>query len=1014
MGMGFANGPALSSGGFEKRRRAARTGAAKLMASALCATALAIGGFSTAPSMALAQQDRNDAPELQGAALGSNAAALELRAKAIEAHAGAYEDDGIIIVWRSGVNAQRQNPSGLAPQSLAPWSSGPVSAEVLSEHSGIEGGGAAVRVDVPAGMSVGQAVAAAEADIRVAHAQPIYRYRPLDAHDMVAYPYGVDAQDATLGRNAIAGTASPAAMPNDPALQNLENEQDTANQWWIPAVNAPAAWETVHGDDNDVAVAVLDTGVNFDHPDLKANLLTEYAYDAYLDQPLTESPASEEMAHGSHVAGIVAAEANNGVGIAGVSYNAKVLPICVFHLAYDEAYGYGKALCDDADLIRAYDYLLGDSDGDGKTVAEETHTRVVNMSLGGYIADDPSYEYDYAFEAKIEQAEAAGILTVAAGGNGDGYGNPRSDPSYPCDYESVMAVIALQDETTRTTWSDYSDAKDISAPGQNIYSTWYYGNAYHASDGTSMASPIVAGCAALLWAYDPSLSVADVKEALYSTADDLGAEGRDPLYGWGRVNIGAAVASLGTASVKAERPTMVRTTSQQFVASPIKGDDAPRTWKWSVSDASRARIDQKGVLTALAAGKVEVTVESADGATPPLVGHRSITISEIEIPGTVSASADPSENTIVVRWPKAEGAVTYHVLRATDEQGEFAPIGTCESADFADGEAIAFTDGDAQPATPYWYKVVPVGKLDGEDAVGLASVSNRGYYTDKLRLREAIVVSQELLASTTVSEGGSEISVRTFWTRAADRAALNEALSKALTVYWSGSAMQDEVDEQTAALVEANATFKASRNPGTVKLAQTEMTASAATSEHVLEYNAGAARTIKAGSLYSVHGFQGSLSFEKVAGPAGVSVSKSGDVTVGKALPAGRYSLRVKVRASGDDLYEAGEAVVDVAVRVDKAANPLSAKAKKPKVKRKNQAQVVKRAKAYKIAGAQGAVTFAKVGSSKLKVNGKTGAIKVPKKLRRGVYPVKVRVTAAGNGNYKSAQKVLTVKVRVK
>ena len=100
--------------------------------------------------------------------------------------------------------------------------------------------------------------------------------------------------------------------------------------------------------------------------------------------------------------GPVSGVANNGFGIAGVSYNARILPICVFYLGYDPSVGRNVALCNDSDLIRAYAYLMGDDDGDGRTLAQETNTRVVNMSLGSYVADAGGE--DKALEDVIDKA----------------------------------------------------------------------------------------------------------------------------------------------------------------------------------------------------------------------------------------------------------------------------------------------------------------------------------------------------------------------------------------------------------------------------------------------------------------------------------------------------------------------------------------------------------------------------------------------------------------------------------
>ncbi len=942
------------------------------LTSGACAAALA---FGMVPQAALAADDLRagtgaSTQQVQAQRqLQAQERALDLRAQQIDAHEGTFSDDGIIVVYRDGAAESRQAASGMSAQSVSVAGIPDATSELLTEDSGIPGGGAAVRVELPQGISVGRAVATAETDPMVVHAQPIYRYKLL-------------------------------SLPNDPVLANTENAAENPNQWWIPAVNAEEAWDVVHAD-HKVSVAVLDTGINFDHPDLKNNILTDYAYDSYANAPLTESPLSSEMAHGSHVAGIVSAEADNGQGIAGVSYNANILPICVFH--EEESYEGSKATCDDEDLIRAYDYLLSDPDGNGRTVAQETNTHVVNMSLGGYLADDPEYEYDYAFEAKIEQAQDEGILTVAAAGNGDDYGQGRSDASYPSDYKAVMSVIALQDQTTRTPWSDYNDSKNISAPGADIYSTWYYDDKYQFSSGTSMASPIVAGCAALLWAYDPDLSVDDVKQALYATADDLGAPGFDARYGWGRVNLGAAVKSLGTASVKAERTTMMRTASQQMTAASISNSAETHRWEWSVCDPSTgqesaiARISPNGVLTALAAGTVEVRVRSTDTVTP-LEGRRTIQISEIEIPGGATASANPGENTIAVRWARAEAAVGYRVLRATEDDGTFEQIAELSAAELGEGESLSYLDRTAKPSVPYWYQVVPVGELDGDSVVGAAATSNRCYFTDKSALKRQISAAEELLANTKSSLDGADVNEDEFWTLAADRSALNQVLSRAYNAFYSGSMLQEAVDERTAQLAEAQAAFEAARQPGKIAVAPKQAEKPAA------EAGAGAGgSSASSGSDAAVSG--GAAAAGTVAGAAaGAASAKSGAGTTAGASSS-------KSQASEPAAVSFAKA---------KAANPMRVKAKAAKkalvVKySKAKKRTVKAAKAFKVMRAQGKVTFKKIRGTKRIAVSKTGKITVKKGTPRGTYTLKVNVTAAGNAKYKAKTvKAVKVKIRVK
>ena len=735
-----------------------------------CVTALAC---SMLPTTALAQTPQDDAART----------AHEQTVQNITAQEGTYEDGTIIVTFRA--NATSTENGELSAQGADGYQleNIPDSQTEVIARSSANGAGAIACVELPDGVSVAEGVASAQENPAVSYAQPNYRYRLLDERD----------------------------VPNDPIASKTSWSSTTPNQWYLESIHAYEAWSVAHAD-NKTTVAVLDTGINFEHSDLKANINTAYAYNAVTRTHMTESQTDSEMEHGSHVAGIIAAVANNEEGIAGVSWNANVLPICAFRLT-DKG-----AVSNDEDLIAAYEYLMSDPEGDGTTIAQATNTHVVNMSLGGYIADDPSYEYDHAFEDIIEKAQDdANILTVAAGGNGDDYGNPRTDASYPSDYEAVMSVIALQSDTKRASFSDYNDAKDISAPGVAIYSTLINGDTYGFKSGTSMATPVVAGVAALLWAYNPNLTVADVKEALYSTAYDLGDNGKDAQYGWGRLDAQKAIESLGTVQVTAQSSTMVRTQRQSLTAAPIKESTDGHAWTWSI-DASTpdiATIDaQTGELTARLKGTVKVNVVAQDDAS--LYGSRTITISDIELPNAIVASANPSENTINVIWDAATAATSYKVQRAGSQDGEYTSIGTVAKPDAAGG--FSFADTNVKPGIEYWYKVVPCGTLGTETVDGVESAAVNCYYTDKSALKDTVDRAKNLRDTTEVSKTGAELTSNIYWVTSDERSALNAKIRAVSTVYYSGLVTQKEVDDATADLAQAIVTFEAARKPGLIKI----------------------------------------------------------------------------------------------------------------------------------------------------------------------------------------------------
>ena len=311
--------------------------------------------------------------------------------------------------------------------------------------------------------------------------------------------------------------------PNDPELEN------SSGWWWLSNVNAYNAWDHAKTN-NQVTVAVFDSGVYVDHEDLSANLDLQHAWDAIYDRPMMVSAALEggggefgPDAHGTHVSGIIGSVANNGVGGAGVSYNASVLPIRVFEF-YPASGTMGTF---SAFLILAYDYLL-DLQGSGQL----TNLRVINMSLGawGSIGDDD------LFQNRIQLAKANGIMTIAAAGNRD-YNYPKNYPFYPSDWPDVFSVMATRSDNTIDSNYAFNEDKNICAPGIYIFSTTPTG--YNQKSGTSMSSACISGIAALIWAANPNLSVQQVERILVETAIPMAAN--SGAVGYGRVNAEAAV-----------------------------------------------------------------------------------------------------------------------------------------------------------------------------------------------------------------------------------------------------------------------------------------------------------------------------------------------------------------------------------------------------------------------------------------------------------------------------------------
>ncbi len=352
----------------------------------------------------------------------------------------------------------------------------------------------------------------------------------------VEFPSGFTAMDAD----------TPEPRTNDPKSVEQYHLYDyvsnVASTTSGPTNNKSGAsvfsmWDLAKGEElGSVTVAVIDTGCVMNHEDLVNVIDQEHTRDIFhRDYPAGALYMMDGQGHGTHVCGIVGAQVDNGLGVAGASKatddgKVKILPIKVF----DDL---GR-MAESTDLIAAFDYLDKlIEDGDVPDL------KVINMSLGGY----GKSEDDDILQEKITHLYTQhDVLTVAAGGNGDDYGNPITAPSYPSDYDNVLSVTSLNSTGGDSTWSDYNMKKDISAPGEGILSTYKggYRDAYAEDTGTSMASPLVAGIAAFLYEAYPSASATDIETAIKKGAHKI------PFQGDRARNTGSAGAVDGQASLK--------------------------------------------------------------------------------------------------------------------------------------------------------------------------------------------------------------------------------------------------------------------------------------------------------------------------------------------------------------------------------------------------------------------------------------------------------------------------------
>ncbi|MBI4743551.1 MAG: peptidase S8 [Actinobacteria bacterium] len=302
-------------------------------------------------------------------------------------------------------------------------------------------------------------------------------------------------------------------------LEEVPNDSHFSAQWSLSKIQAPLGWDIEKGLSNNVTVAVIDTGIDLDHPDLVNKLWInsdEISNDGidndnngFIDDyngyniASKNSDINDYLGHGTEVTGVIAADTNNQKGIAGLSWGAKIMMVKV---ASEDG------LITNSDVVAAIIY------------AGDNGAKVINISLGG------NYFSSIENEA-IEYASNRGVTVVAAGGN-----DKSERLSYPASYDNVISVSATDENDELTYFSNFNKKIDVSAPGYNIFTTALNGS-YSYVDGTSFAAPHTTGLASLILSQNPSLTPLEVEQKIEQSADDLGYPGRDDYFGYGRINV---------------------------------------------------------------------------------------------------------------------------------------------------------------------------------------------------------------------------------------------------------------------------------------------------------------------------------------------------------------------------------------------------------------------------------------------------------------------------------------------
>lgn len=282
------------------------------------------------------------------------------------------------------------------------------------------------------------------------------------------------------------------------AFLNPNDTYYNSNQWGPQDIFAPLAWDITTGS-HDMIIAIVDTGVDYTHPDIAPNYC-EGGYD-FING---DNDPKDDNGHGTHVAGIAAGVTNNGI--------ACISQSCIMAEKVLDNTGSGS-----------YSAVA-----DGITDAANNGAKVISLSLGGRFSST-------TLQNAVNYAWNKGALIVAAAGN-----DFSGKISYPAAYPNVMAISALDPDDGFAFYSNHGKGIELAASGTNIYST-LMGGGYGYKSGTSMATPFVSGSAALVWSKNIDLDNKQVRYILDSTAIDLGTRGRDSYYGYGKVNANGAL-----------------------------------------------------------------------------------------------------------------------------------------------------------------------------------------------------------------------------------------------------------------------------------------------------------------------------------------------------------------------------------------------------------------------------------------------------------------------------------------
>jgi subtilisin family serine protease len=444
----------------------------------------------------------------------------------------------------------------------------------------------------------------------------------------------IHAVTATIPVTAIS------ALQNNPNVRYIEEDkyvqllQAQPVPWGVDRIDAEKVWSSNTG--KGVIIAICDTGIDYDHPDLAANCIAGKSFVDYTTDPM------DDDGHGTHCAGIAAA-VNNDIGVVGVAPDANLLPV--------------KVLNQNGGAVLSWI-------ADGIIWAANNGADVISLSIG-YNSHVQSWQdaCDYAYYTK-------GCVVVAASGNDGNPGGNNDCVDYPGRYASTIAVAATTQSDSRASFSSTGPDVELAAPGYQIYST-LWDNTYDTMSGTSMACPHVSGVAALVIASGITNNV-DVRNQMASTAEDLGATGRDIRYGYGLVDAEAAAGpppdkhDVAITAINAPGSVLQGSTATIDVTVANEGTYAETTTVTLTDNYDGVEIGSQ--IVSLAKGESTIVTFSWD-TTSEALGDHILEAAASVVPGETETADNSMTTTVNVYVQGTDGMYVYDISWSVKNAG---------------------------------------------------------------------------------------------------------------------------------------------------------------------------------------------------------------------------------------------------------------------------------------------------------------------------------------------------------